>query len=355
MKKNILVTGTGGGGIGSGILHALVRSDAAVRHRWNVIAADANPFSWGLYQTEHRVVLPLATAPTYVDAVRQAVETYALDAIIPGTEAEIPKLLKHREEFQPALIVANREELLPIMLDKLAAANRLQELGLPYVETLPAAAWKEIAAKYDFPLVVKPSRATGGSKGVCLVANEEEMQDILLRLDPCTTMCVQPYVGSSDEEYTVGVLTQTDGALIDSIVMKRKLSGLSLRDSRNLGEKTCEISTGCSQGFIVERPTIQAFCENLALALGSVGPLNVQLRHDVQRDSIYVFEIHTRFSGTTPIRADVGFNEVDIFLRNLLLGETFESRLCYRTNVGAIRAFEHVIVPMNDILRESAA
>ena len=171
-------------------------------------------------------------------------------------------------------------------------------------------------------------------------------------LDPSTAPCVQPYVGSGDEEYTVGVLTDVDGTLIDSIVMKRKLSGLSLSDSRHFGGRTLAVSTGCSQGFVVEHRAVQTLCEDLALALGSTGPLNVQLRRDVQRDTTYIFEIHTRFSGTTPIRADVGFNEVDVFLRNMLLGERFESRLRYSTNVAAIRSFEHVIVPMDDILRQ---
>jgi len=354
MKKNILVTGTGGGSVGSGILHALVRCDSAVRDRWNVIAADANPFSWGLYQTEHGVVLPLATDHTYVDAVKRAVETYKLDAVIPGTEAELPKLVEHRSDLRPAVVVANREELFPLMLDKLAAADRLRELGFPYVQTQPARAWRDVARQHGFPLVVKPSRTTGGSKGVQLVANEKEMQDLLLRLDPHTAPCVQPYVGSSEEEYTVGVLMHEDGTLIDSIVMKRKLSGLSLSDSRRIGERTLAVSTGCSQGFVVEHPIVQALCEDLAHTLGSSGPLNVQLRYDEQRDTTYIFEIHTRFSGTTPIRADVGFNEVDVLLRNVLLGERFERRLGHRTNVAAIRAFEHVVVPMDDILPRPA-
>jgi carbamoyl-phosphate synthase large subunit len=347
MKKNILVTGSGG--IGAGILHALLRCDPAVRARWNVVAADANPFSWGLYQTRQRVVLPLANSPQYIQTVRQLVTTYRLDAVVPGTELEMAVLLEHRDQLQGAVVVANREQLLPLMLDKLAAAQRLQQLGLPYIETLPARQWQQVAAKYGFPLIVKPGQSTGGSKGVQLVADEAEMEQLLPHLDDRSVPCVQPYVGSSDQEYTVGVLTHNDGTLIDSIVMKRKLTGLSLRTSRTIGRRICAVSTGCSQGFVVRQPSVQQFCEELALKLGSIGPLNVQLRRDVQRDEIYPFEIHTRFSGTTPIRADVGFNEVDILLRNMLLGERF-GRLPYRTNVAVIRAFEHAIVPIDELL-----
>ena len=34
-----------------------------------------------------------------------------------------------------------------------------------------------------------------------------------------------------------------------------------------------------------------------------------------------LFEINARFSGTTPMRALFGFNEVDLCLRKLILGE----------------------------------
>ena len=54
--------------------------------------------------------------------------------------------------------------------------------------------------------------------------------------------------------------------------------------------------------------------------------------------------MHPRFSGTTPIRADAGFNEPDVLLQNFLDGEPF-GRLGYRSDLVAIRAFEHVLVP----------
>jgi carbamoyl-phosphate synthase large subunit len=72
--------------------------------------------------------------------------------------------------------------------------------------------------------------------------------------------------------------------------------------------------------------------------------LNLQLR--VHDGEIYVFEIHPRFSGTTPIRAGAGFNEPDVLLRHHLCGESF-GRLGYRENLAAIRACEQVLVPLD--------
>jgi carbamoyl-phosphate synthase large subunit len=127
------------------------------------------------------------------------------------------------------------------------------------------------------------------------------------------------------------------------------LAGLSLLTARSIAERRVALSTGYSQGFIIKNAEIQSFCERLAVQLDSRGPLNIQLRLDRGTRKPLVFEIHPRFSGTTPIRADVGFNEVDVLLRNLLFGESF-GRFNYRTNVAAIRAFEHVIVPVDQLL-----
>jgi len=82
--------------------------------------------------------------------------------------------------------------------------------------------------------------------------------------------------------------------------------------------------------------------EHVGRFFKSRGPLNVQLRLD--GDRVVVFEVHARFSGTTPIRADAGFNEPDVMLRNFLDGERF-GRLGYRSDLVALRAFEHVLVP----------
>jgi carbamoyl-phosphate synthase large subunit len=348
--KTVLVTGAGGGSVGSGILHSLLRSSDEVRSRWRVVAADANPFAWGLYKADAAVLLPLAKSADYVSAVKSVIAEHSVDAVIPGTEVEIRPLLQNAAELSPAVIIANRLELLPLMLDKFAATASLKRLGYAVIPTAPVAEWRSIADSHGFPLIVKPTHETSGSRGLYFIRDEREILRLLPLLNDETKSCVQPYIGDPDAEYTVGVLSDTSGKLIDSIVMRRKLIGFSLHTSRPIADRHFALSTGYSQGYIIRDTRIQSFCERLASQLDSRGPLNIQLRIDPVTGNPLVFEIHPRFSGTTPIRADVGFNEVDVLLRNVLFGESF-GRLGYRTNVAAIRAFEHVIVPMDNLLR----
>lgn len=350
-RKNILVTGTGGRSVGAGILHAITRCSADIAARWNVIAADADPFAWGLYKVDNRVLLPLARDANYISQVQACIKSMNIHAVIPGTESEAAVLSEHSSELSPAVLIANRAELMPFMLDKFSAARKLRDLGCEVIPTVPLQDWQQLLDIFGFPIIVKPTRGSGGSRGVHLVMNQHQLNRLLQLADADSAPCAQPYIGSSEQEYTVGVLSHFDGTIIDSIVMRRKLIGLSLLESKQSGQQSIAVSTGYSQGFIVRDATIQDFCERLALKLDSRGPLNIQLRIDERSGKPLVFELHSRFSGTTPIRADVGFNEVDLLLRDALFGERF-GRVNYRSDVAAIRAFEHVIVPVSDLLEQ---
>lgn len=344
-KRNVLVTAVGGRSVGSGILHALTRSSKNVSKRWNIIAGDANPFSWGLYKVNDKVLLPLGNESGYIDAVLSAIKKFDIDAIIPGSEIETYQLAKSRDLINIP-VIANNSDIMPLMLDKFLAYEKIIDLGYPSIPTMPLEKWEQLVELFGFPLIIKPTKGTGGSKGVKICITKKEIIESINFIDPDTGYCVQPLIGSEDDEYTVGVLSDKDGNIIDSIVMKRKLLGLSLLETRVANGNNHSISTGYSQGFIVRDDKIQNFCEELAIKLKSKGPLNIQLR--IHQGKMFVFEIHPRFSGTSTIRADVGFNEPDILLRNFIDNEKFE-RLEYRDNVAAIRAFEHVIVPIDEM------
>lgn len=346
-QRMVMVTGVGGTSLGSGLLHALKRTQLDVRNRWRTLGTDADPFSWGLYVADEKAIVPLARDEGYLRRIQELLDSHDVAAILPGTESETGALITHNSEI-PVPVIGNRPELISLMLDKFQAMAKLAEIGVPTIPTVPLERNREIIDQFGFPIVIKPTIGTGGSRELHLVADSEELERLLPIVSKGSKPCVQPYIGTPDAEYTVGILSDKDGQLIDSIIFRRKLVGLSVLREYRTTRGRVSVSTGISQGYIVREPTIQRFCEDLAEALGSTGPLNLQLR--VHQDEIYVFEIHARFSGTTPIRASVGFNEPDVLLRNHLDGKRF-GRLNFRTNVAAIRAFEHVLVPIDEIPR----
>jgi carbamoyl-phosphate synthase large subunit len=351
-RRTVLVTGTGGTGVGAGIVQALTGPGA--RDRWDVVAADADPFSWGLYAAPRGVLVPSVRHrnrnEAYLARLREIIAGTGAVAVIPGTEPEAV-LLATRHFSVPVPVMTNQASLMPLMTDKRYAQDRLAALGLPRV---PSYAWpdrQQAVRDCGFPLVVKPWYATSGSRGLHLVTTQAELDAIDLALPPgdygAYLPDVQPYLGDPGHEYTVGVLAGDDGTVMDSIVIRRELTGFTLHTRKDTAGGQAAVSTGFTQGYIVRDPDVQDYCERLAGLLGSRGPLNIQLRR--HQGELYAFEIHPRFSGSAGIRASAGFNEADMLLRHRLDGEIF-GRCGYQADVAAMRAFTHILVPMSEML-----
>ena len=151
---------------------------------------------------------------------------------------------------------------------------------------------------------------------------------------------VQEYIPEDEGEYTIGVLSFPDTEVLGSIVMKRifnsKLS-VAYRGKSGL------ISSGYSQGLIYRNREIEKQAIEIAKAIGSKGPINIQGR--IRNGKIVPFEINPRFSASTYLRAMAGFNEIDFFLQFLQDGiREFD----FKINEGYyLRSFEETYVPLS--------
>jgi len=99
------------------------------------------------------------------------------------------------------------------------------------------------------------------------------------------------------------------------------------------------ISSGVSHGEFQDFPEVRQQCERIAGALGAKGPINIQCR--VVDGKVRVFEINPRFSGTTSLRAMMGYNEPDILIREHVLGERIQARFSYRFGTVLRSLMEH--------------
>ena len=343
-QLSILVTGVGGRSVGHQILHGLL----LLGSKYRVVACDADPFAYGLYEVPDRYRLPRADSPSYLDALLSIVEREKVDVILPGTEAEVLVLAAATSTFEMmgCTVVVNPRAVVQLCSNKATLYEWLSANGFGVPKSAPLSAWNSLAATCGFPLVAKPTTMTGGSKGVALLNGEEEVTRYVQALPPNVEVVFQEYIDGPESEYTVGVMTSKSGELIDSIVLHRKLVGMSLGVERIVVNKRYALSTGYSQGYIIRDSFIQSECEHLAMRIGARGPMNIQCR--INDGKLFVFEVHPRFSGTSSFRADVGFNEPDVLIRNFHLDERF-ARLPYQANMAAIRAFSNMVVPLEQM------
>ncbi|MEP7350098.1 MAG: ATP-grasp domain-containing protein [Sphingorhabdus sp.] len=294
----IVVTGAGAV-LGQGIIKSLRASSLPCE----ILALDPNPLSSGLYWADKARLIPMASEPDYIKCVEQILAEERPDAVLVGTDVELAIFAEHRHEWETKFathIIISDPRMIAIADDKYLTCQFLADHDLdPPLSALPEND-EELAHLIEtagFPLIVKP-RVGARSVGVSLVHNPAQLADALKGR---TGLMVQQWAGPDDEEYTSSVLFFDDRPQA-SIVMRR-----DLRDGNTY------------RAYADEYPELNDFIRKVACALRPYGPANFQFRRDLQGKP-HIFEINARFSGATPLRALVGFNEVEMCLRKILYG-----------------------------------
>jgi carbamoyl-phosphate synthase large subunit len=147
-------------------------------------------------------------------------------------------------------------------------------------------------------LVIKP-RVGARSVGVSVAHSRDELEQAVAGREG---LILQECVGDEANEYTSSVLA-FDGEPQASIVMRR-----DLRDGNTY------------RAFSDAYPELNQQVKAFGAALQPFGPANFQFRLDEEGRARF-FEINARFSGATPLRALVGFNEVEMCIRKIVYGE----------------------------------
>jgi carbamoyl-phosphate synthase large subunit len=295
----VLVTGAGAL-LGQGIIRTLQSSSVPVR----VIAVDPDRRAVGLHWVDSAYLVPPVREDAYESAIREILEIERPDLLLVGTDVELAFFARHRSslesEYGTAILVSD-PDVVEIADDKWQTSLFLKENGFPFVKSTLFLEDDEFFSSVEYPLVVKPRRGAR-SIGVTIVRSHEQLERAFRAMEE---PIVQEHVGSPHEEYTASGLV-FDGRCCASIVMRREL-----RDGNTY------------RAYVDAFPSLNDEVRRLAERLRPYGPANFQFR--LQADLVKVFEINARFSGTTPLRARAGFNEVEMCLRYLLMGEEIES------------------------------
>jgi Carbamoylphosphate synthase large subunit (split gene in MJ) len=294
-----LVTG-GGAVLGQGIIKSLRESALDV----DIIAVDPNPLSSGLYWADRGYKVPMASHPEFGPAIERILEDERPDVLFVGTDVELAFFAERREDYARrfgTVVLVSDPRVIAIADDKYDTYRFLKEAGFsPPASALPeeTPALARLIAETGFPLVVKP-RVGARSAGVSVVRSRPEL---VAALEGRTGLVVQECVGTDDSEYTAGVLV-FDQEPQAAIVLRR-----DLRDGNTY------------RAYAGTYPDMERQVRAFAAALQPFGPANFQFRVDPD-GTARVFEINARFSGTTPMRAMLGFNEVEMSIRKLLFNE----------------------------------
>lgn len=294
----VLVTG-GGALLGQGIIRSLRRG----RFSPYIIAVDVSAWSAGLYWADEAHLVPFANSPDYLPAFKRLLQRTRPDLVLVGTDVELAPLAAVKDDLEREFstrILVSPPDVVAIADDKYLTATFFHARGFAAPASALAsdgAAVDALVAQVGFPLVVKPC-VGARSVGVSVVHTREALAHAVQGPGP---LVVQERIGEDAFEYTASGL-YLDGACRAAIVMRR-----DLRDGNTY------------RAYVDLDPRLRTFVVEWTEALKPYGPANFQFRL-VADGTPKVFEINARFSGTTPLRALAGFNEVDLCLGQILYG-----------------------------------
>lgn len=316
----VLITGVGGGSVGREIMKAFKLS----KHKYKIVSADMSAKSPGLFETKDRYLVPAATSSDYIDYMLKLCKKEVIQVIAPGSDPEIEQISKNIKLFeeQDIKVLVNPWNVIKMCVDKYELMNFLESKNVKCPPFFLFENESDLKKIDSYPVVIKP-RFGAGSRNVSIAQDKEEAIFFSKYLKKYgAEPLIQKYVGSHEEEFTIGVLYLDNGKLVTSIAMKRMLgSGLSTRQIIEEPQTKTKyvISSGLSQGQIDDFKEIRLMGEKITKVLQANGPINIQCR--LVNSEIMPFEINPRFSGTTGARSLVGYNEPDMFCRYLFYNE----------------------------------
>lgn len=320
-------------GMGHPLGHSIYKTAKQCSFDVEVTVADADARSVGLYLEDDRVLLPLARDGAYIESLLGVLRERDVQALFVGTTAEMSVVSAHAEYIEDetgAKVLIEPSHVLAIANDKYETARMLAADGLEHARSARGDdldGCLALAGEAGLPLFAKP-RTASASTGAGAIRSEEELRTFVG--PERESWVVQEHLGE-DREYTSGVYRTLAGETIDVISMWRQLQfGLSYKAE------------------VRALPEIDAYAVQVAEALGATGPVNVQAMLVEGRGPV-CFEINPRLSSTSPVRAMFGLNEVELLLRERVLGERPVAQP--HREGWAFRAWQEVYVPLDEVER----
>ena len=284
----VLVTGAGTL-LAQGIIRAMRLTGRPLR----IVTADPDARAAGHWLGDTARTLPVASDPAYVASLEEIVGAERVDIVLPGTDVELPVLSRCREELErryAVRVLVSDPRVVEIADDKWLTARFLAEHGFPAPRSALATDEGNVARlaeEFGFPLFAKPRRGAR-SVGARVIESRSALAVACAR-EP--SLVVQELLPGDEGEYTAGSIV-VEGKCHGVVTLRRDLrDGNTFRAYR-------EDAYGRFDRFLA----------SVSETLGAHGPCNLQFR--LRRGEPVIFEINARFSGTTPIRAIFGFNEL---------------------------------------------
>ncbi len=314
MNKEYTVIITGSGSVmGQSIYKALAESKHA--SNMNIIylnSIDINAGhrfdSLGLgFKTQNNIICPFANDDEYIPFIEKLVKDYAVDIIYPGTQHELNVLSKLNEEL--GIVACPNSLTAENCLDKANTTEILERHSIPTPKSIRVNNGEAEAYPEAYPVILKPN-SSSASRNVFKCNDKSNLDNALKEYKNLgiKDAVIQSYLDGS--EFTCGLFLDKHSKKVSSICFERVLT----EDGASL------------YGEVIANNDIDQYLIQVAKAFElssdfQYGHINVQLRNTTQGPML--FEINGRLSSTEAPKSHLGFNSVEAYFYNIVLGKPY--------------------------------
>lgn len=314
-KKKIVVLGSGPNRIGQGIefdyscVHGVL---AAKECGYETVMINCNPET---VSTDFDVADKLYFEPVFWEHIYDIILHEKPEGVIVQLGGQTALKLAEKLERYGIKILGTNYESLDLAEDRGSFSNLLKENNIPYPEfgvITDADSALELSKTIGFPLLVRPSYVLGG-QSMKIVINEQELETHvldILRDIPGNKVLLDHFLDGAIEA-EADAICDGENVYIIGIMQHIEPAGIHSGDSYavlppyNLGD------------FVIRQ--IESYTEKIALALNTVGLINIQFA--IKNDKVYIIEANPRASRTVPFICKAYKEPYVNYATKVMLGE----------------------------------
>lgn len=293
-RKKVVILGSGPNRIGQGIefdyccVHGVL---AAKECGYETIMINCNPET---VSTDFDIADKLYFEPVFWEHIYDIIQHEQPEGVIVQLGGQTALKLAEKLDRYGIPIIGTPFASLDLAEDRGKFSQLLQSLGIPYPKfgvVQNAAQATQLAKQLDFPLLVRPSYVLGG-QSMKIVINEEELEqhvvDILNQI-PDNRILLDHFLEGAIEAEADAIC---DGEQVYIIGIMEHIEPAGIHS----GDSNAVLPPFSLGPMVMEQ--IEIYTKKIALALGTVGLINVQFA--IKDNRVYVIEANPRASRTVP-------------------------------------------------------